>query len=292
MYELCDDGEHSAQDLLQDANDYITELIAKYMGKDAGAQGSVPDEETDLAPAPAVSGTKLELLPSRGPLGVCLHHTGFGQGPHAWIDVRGTGEAVGLPPPQPGCMWQMSVTVENEQEKTFVAQYNNATKETFEWKYVNDLVQLRLWKAAEVPEWESVLPEEERGFMIEDSVTGATAWRSEQRQAKMARGVRHVPAVRAGVPEEPPTLDLKLWLYQLERGPSLHLVWELVRITDALFSHIDDSGEMQSNFVKNGIDDWPKKAIAVGAEGGHFLRSAKGARLCAQAKGPCWNRKR
>ena len=65
----------------------------------------------------------------------------------------------------------------------------------------------------------------------------------------------------------------------------MHLVWELVRITDALFSHIDDSGEMQSNFVKNGIDDWPKKAIAVGAEGGHFLRSAKGAWLCAQAKG-------
>jgi len=204
---------------------------ADFLGENPDDGLLLPDE-SDLEPAPALGGApELGILPSMGNLGVRLHQAGFG--PTGWfLDYRGSGEMRVLESPDPGCVWSMGVCGEGAAEKAFVAQYHEETGATSKWLDVSELLQLRLHRVAEPPPWEATLPESERGIMLRDPTTNATAWRSEQLRAKTARALEFRPRPRPGAPDDPPLVQLKFWLYQVERAESAHLVWELPRIAE------------------------------------------------------------
>jgi hypothetical protein len=253
------------------------QVVENIIGEAAAEEEAsvAPADESELEPAPVLDGApEVKLLPGNTFLNVELHQAGFD--PTAfWIDARPTGELRSLEKPPEGCIWAMGTTGEGEEKYTFVAHYNPTTQVTSGWRNVSDLLQLRLHRVSGPPAWEQELPEEERGLLIRDPVAGATAWRSEQRRAKTARGVHHVPVHRIGAPGNLPELKLKIWIYQIERAPSAHIMWELPRIAEVVYRGMDADG---SNWVRNNLDNWPKTITGLGLQGDdQYLRGNQGA---------------
>jgi hypothetical protein len=284
LFELSADGiEHVVDLVVDDMPTLMVQAMVDDVLEKAAAESNVPPRpEAQLDPAPAVTGEAVKLLPDVGSLEVRVHHAGFQPGPLWWLDSRGTGDAVALDNPDPECLWAVGKSGVGAEEKGFVAQYNETTKETHGWKDLNDLLPLRLRRTAP-PAWEDVLEESARGVLIEDPRTSGSAWRSEQMRAKMARGVQHRPVTRAGFPSDLPSkVHLKLWVYQLERAESLHLVWELPRVCALAFRGMDNAS--QKDWVRNGIDTWPKYTTALQFGAGQYQRGSQGAQAHARAK--------
>jgi hypothetical protein len=181
--------------------------------------------EPELEPAP-VLGDAPEVggLPGDGELGVCLHRAGFD--PTGFVlDCRGTGDLLSLQQPAQGCVWAAGEHgPEDGPKEMFIAQYHSETRETSAWADVKSLLPLSLHRSASPPDFEATLPVESQRLMIRDKRTGGTAWRSEQRRAKVARGVVFTPTSRPGVPPGLPPIQMKLWIFQVERAPSAHLM--------------------------------------------------------------------
>ena len=102
----------------------------------------------------------------------------------------------------------------------------------------------------------------------------------------MARGLEHKPLERAGCPPGMPALSLKFWVYQLERAPSCHIIWDLPRLQEVVFRGMPE-GAREKDWVRNGIDDesWPKYARQIGVGEGHYQRGSQGAETAARNRG-------
>ena len=81
-----------------------------------------------------------------------------------------------------------------------------------------------------------------------------------------------------------PSLSLKLWIYQIERAPSCHLVWDLPRIQEVLYRRMPKEAS-EKDWVRNGIDRWPKYATNIGVGEGHYQRGSHGAEKASTGSG-------
>lgn len=284
-------GVDYVEDLLSEVDLQTEEnkkLVDELLGKKESVS-AVPDPDiSELEEAPAVGGALVRKLCSGGPLDVVLHRVGFGDASPWWLDDRATGEARGLPKLEPGNVWATGNAGAGDDQRGYAAQYNEESKVTSNWIWLDEFLRLRLHRSSNPPDWEDVLDEAERGLLILDPSTSGTAWRSEQRRAKTARGLTHTPIPRAGVPAgHPSTAHAKFWVYQVERAPSLHLVWELPRICELVFKGILAKGKY--DWIRNGLDTWGKYTNNLDLGDGHYQRGSQGYQAAARHKGlePC-----
>jgi len=239
-------------------------------GPAAGAPG-----EKDLEAAPVLADAPEIPFAQGGELGVDLHRGAGEPDDPWWIDVRGTGEMLNLRKPDAGCIWALGEREQNGQQIFFLAQYNETSKATFGWVDVADLLELRLHRAISPPGWESCLPQEQRGLMIREVKSGGTAWRSEQLRAKTSRALTHAPVPRLGTPADPPAVHLKFWIYQIERGPNCHIMWELPRIAELAHRGLETI-EQHFEWMSNNLRLWPKVLPRLDLGGPHYQRGHHG----------------
>ena len=133
---------------------------------------------------------------------------------------------------------------------------------------------MRLHRKKTPPAFETTLPLEEQGLLIRDMLTGGTARRSEQKRAKTARGVEYITVSRVGAPEGLTPVRLKVWIFQIERGPGSHLMWELPRIEELLFRGMEKNPK--SSWTGNNIPQWITLIAGLGREGVHIQRGTQG----------------
>jgi hypothetical protein len=187
-------GVDYVEDLLSEVDLQTEEnkkLVEELLGKKERVS-AVPDPDiSELEEAPAVGGALVRKLCSGGPLDVVLHRVGFGDASPWWLDDRATGEARGLPKLEPGNVWATGNAGAGDDQRGYAAQYNEESKVTSNWIWLDEFLRLRLHRSSNPPDWEDVLDEAERGLLILDPSTSGTAWRSEQRRAKTARGLTH-----------------------------------------------------------------------------------------------------
>ena len=200
-----------------------------------------------------------------------------------YIIWRATGELRQLAVPEPGCIWALGRTqVLDGLGLPFVAQHNPTTGETHHWHMLEEIFTQRLVRAeANAPESEKALPEEERGLMVVDGLSGATSWRSEARATKVVRGwkAKVKPTVN-GLPA-PVHLTGKIWVYQIERAPWMHTMWEMVWFARHLGDHAT-----QSSFMRDrNVAQYEKLAKDLGLGVGHYQPPTRGVRQSATKSG-------
>ena len=274
-----------------DADPVDVDITEEVKGMDTVSEmlgGKQPEnlapKEVELEPMPVLQSAELmPMSPEAGDKAPVLRQAGFN--PTGWfVDARGTGELRVLPTPSAGCIWAQGVSENGAQKRTWVAEYNEETKVTSGWRFVEDMFRLRLHRANEAPAMESHLPDADRGFLIADPQTNSVAYRSEQRRAKTARGVSHYVKARPGMPDAF-TIHVKLWIFQFERAPGMHLMWELPRLAGFLHRSLGKAGEKASNWYRNNLGEWPKIVQRWPELGdGHYMRGHKGMKKEANDK--------
>ena len=153
---------------------------------------------------------------------------------------------------------------------------------------MQDLFQLQLFRTRREDDPQvATIGKENAGYLIQDKSSGATSWRSESLGAKLARGVkRSATGPRRGASSSeayPAPLDLKakVWLYQLERAPQCHVLWEICYIADMLHRPDEESRWMSPrNLAK-----WAEIAEILGCGDGHVHPGTKGLKMRSKNAG-------
>lgn len=199
------------------------------------------------------------------------------RGAQFYLCHRGTGECLLLAPPAPGALWRLGWREPQPgdaepRRHAFVAQFHPATQATSDWKYAEELFALRLGRAPVAPACDAHLPHDRQGLFVRDSTTRLAIWRSEQVHAKIAKGISHYPLARPGF-ERPVSFHAKVWVYQIERGPSQHLLLELPWLHDML----EVPGTV-ARWLENNRPTWERAMQRWSFGAGNYQRGSQGAR--------------
>jgi hypothetical protein len=178
-------------------------------------------------------------------LGVEMYSLGWG---YVTVD-RGTGEMLQHSDPGEGKRMLFSIEERSDFTKVaMVAKQDIASGAISDVQTIRDPHKLSLYKLSQPPADDARLPQRERGLMMFDRASGATAWRRDQRQAKTARGVSHPPTDHASF-SAAKEIAVKVWVYLLARGnDTSYVMFALCYLQNLLF------GDLKTRRVAGRLD--------------------------------------
>ena len=268
-------------------NDALTELANLPVGEDWVKIIQAEEARRAAAPPPdpdPESGAPLPDPPLGGAVEVSASEQEWGpklyQVDDAWVvSAPGTGEMARLPQPSEGHIWKESV--EQLEGGRSVAGLDEVDAQTGIRKRrmtMDEVLKMRLYRAAQPPEEDSRLLESHRGLMVHHTGNRSTAWRREQQQAKTARGVMWKPPP---IPEfrNPPEMAFKSWIYQLSRAENANVMVEMVYLERLLFGHTE------TQWVKNNLEGLRDLLSFWDLSGKHYQRGSQGENRQRKDKG-------
>jgi len=191
--------------------------------------------------------------------------------------VSKKGEHLRLPDPGDGWRWILKIeTADDGKDHAVVAQIQREQPYAVRnAQLVSEILSLRLYRMENPPETESWVAPSLRGLLIFDRKTKATAWRSEQLRAKLARAIYTTPAHHQDFSQALPWYA-RLWVYQIGRADDLHLMFEVPYISQLL------GDRSKHGLLHNNLDELRKLLTAWGFAVGHFQLSQQGAKQAGE----------
>ena len=223
------------------------------------------DTDTAMLPDPRL-GSAVAVEPDAKDLDIAMFRLG-------WANVtinRGTGVMTYFADPGPGKQLLFSVEPQEDGTKVAVVAVQDVQSGQLSClQMMQDEEKLRLYKVATPPQNDSRLPEHLQGLIMFDTENNVTCWRREQQQAKIARGMMHVPS-RHPMFEDAPDFYAKVWVYMLERAEHAHVMFELSFLQFHLL------GDLQRRWVKDSVEQWKYLIKFWHRSPTHLQRSAQG----------------
>ena len=148
---------------------------------------------------------------------------------------RGTGEMAFLPCAS-GFRWVLSIGRQWGKNVDILGLQEISNGAMSNVKRADEVLTLRLWRVPVPPAQDARLPENHRGLLIEKKATRNACWRSDQRRAKVARGVfQSIPSDQCFL--NPPLMVLKVWFLQIGWARDCHCLVELPHVQNLLFGN-------------------------------------------------------